>query len=58
MFQEFPKMLVQGDEQRTVEDAEQEAAARAEGWHTYGEDAGQAEAKRKPGRPPKADKAD
>ncbi|MEO7938047.1 MAG: hypothetical protein ABIR55_05455 [Burkholderiaceae bacterium] len=46
MFQEFPKMLVQGDQHTTVQDAAQEADARAAGFAVYGEEV----------KPAKADK--
>lgn len=36
MFQEYPKALYKGDSYRAVEDADQEAAAREQGWHDFG----------------------
>ena len=36
MFQEYPKALYKGDSYRAVEDADQEAEARAQGWHDFG----------------------
>lgn len=62
MIQEFPKMLYQGDAQRVVADADEQAAAIAEGWHLYGEqpkveaEAQEAAAEpKKPGRKPKVE---
>ena len=37
MFQEYPKALYKGDSYRAMEDAEQEQAARADGWHDFGQ---------------------
>lgn len=36
MSQEYPKALYKGDSYRAVEDADQEAAAREQGWHDFG----------------------
>lgn len=36
MFQEFPKMVYKGEAHKVVDDADQEAAARADGWHDFG----------------------
>ncbi len=36
MFQEFPKMVYKGDAHKVVDDADQEAAARSDGWHDFG----------------------
>lgn len=36
MFQEFPKMLYQGEAHQVVDGADQEAAARKDGWHDFG----------------------
>lgn len=36
MFQEYPKALYKGDSYLAVEDADQEAAAREQGWHDFG----------------------
>lgn len=54
MFQEFPKMLFKGDAHSIVDDAEQEAASRAGGWHDFGKEP---EADAKPARRKKADTA-
>lgn len=54
MFQEFPKMLFKGDAHSIVEDATQEAALRADGWHDFGKDPAQ-DADAKPARRKKAD---
>jgi hypothetical protein len=56
MFQEFPKMLFKGDAHSIVDDAEQEAASRADGWHDFGKDPAQ-DADDKPARRKKADTA-
>ena len=54
MFQEFPKMLYKGEAYTIVEDAEQEAASRADGWHDFGKEPAQ-DADAKPARRKKAD---
>lgn len=54
MFQEFPKMLFKGDAHSIVDDAEQEAASRADGWHDFGKDPAP-DAHAKPARRKKAD---
>lgn len=36
MFQEFPKMIYKGEAHKVVDAADQEAAARADGWHDFG----------------------
>lgn len=54
MFQEFPKMLHKGEAYTIVEDAAQEAASRADGWHDFGKDHAQ-DADAKPARRKKAD---
>ena len=56
MFQEFPKMLFKGDAHSIVDDAEQEAASRADGWHDFGKDPAP-DADAKPARRKKADTA-
>ena len=56
MFQEFPKMLFKGDAHSIVDDAEQESASRADGWHDFGKDTAP-DADAKPARRKKADTA-
>ena len=56
MFQEFPKMLFKGDAHSIVDDAAQETALRADGWHDFGKDNVQ-DADAKPARRKKADTA-
>ena len=56
MFQEFPKMLFKGDAHSIVDDAEQESASRADGWHDFGKDTAQ-DADAKPARRKKSDTA-
>ena len=54
MFQEFPKMLYQGDQHVIATDADHEAQLREEGWASYGEDAAPAQGEGKgeaPSRP-------
>lgn len=54
MFQEFPKMLFKGDAHSIVDDAEQETALRADGWHDFGK-APAPDSDAKPARRKKAD---
>ena len=54
MFQEFPKMLFKGDAHSIVDDATQETALRADGWHDFGKEPAQ-DADAKPARRKKAD---
>jgi hypothetical protein len=56
MFQEFPKMLFKGDAHSIVDDAEQETALRADGWHDFGKDTAP-DADAKPARRKKSDTA-
>lgn len=50
-FQEYPKALYRGTEFCTVPDAPTEQERRADGWHSYGQEAPVTGEAAKPSRP-------
>lgn len=54
MFQEFPKSLQRGEEFVIAMSADEEAAARKQGYTFARDEPEPAEPKKRPGRPPKA----
>ena len=51
-IQEFPKMLYKGGANTIVQDAEQEKAACADGWHYFGQEPGEKPEKQAAGKAP------